>query len=86
MRPNSLPPTLSQVKEQVAMVASVDSRGDYILGTDEEELARLELQNQAWRPHVLECWREAAITNGSHVLDVGAGPGYASLDLGALGG
>ena len=86
MRPNSIPPTLSQVKEQVAMVASLDSRGDYILGTDEEELARLELQNQVWRPHVLECWREAGITNGSHVLDVGAGPGYASLDLAALVG
>jgi len=86
MRPNSLPPTLSQVKEQVAMVASVDSSGDYILGTDEEELARLELQNQVWRPHVLKCWREAGIANGSHVLDVGAGPGYASADLAALVG
>lgn len=48
MRPNSLPPTLSQVKEQVAMVASLDSSGDHVLGTDEEELARLELQNQVW--------------------------------------
>lgn len=86
MRPNSLPPTLSRVKEQVAMVASVDSSGDYILGTDEEELARLELQNQVWRPHVLKCWREAGIANGSHVLDVGAGPGYASADLAALVG
>jgi SAM-dependent methyltransferase len=74
------------VKEQVAMVASVDSSGDYILGTDEEELARLELQNQVWRPHVLKCWREAGIANGSHVLDVGAGPGYASADLAALVG
>jgi SAM-dependent methyltransferase len=68
------------------MVASVDSSGDYILGTDEEELARLELQNQVWRPHVLKCWREAGIANGSHVLDVGAGPGYASADLAALVG
>jgi SAM-dependent methyltransferase len=74
------------VKEQVAMVASVDSSGDYILGTDEEELARLELQNQVWRPHVLKCWREAGIANGSHVLDVGAGPGYASADLATLVG
>ena len=68
------------------MVASVDSSGDYILGTDEEELARLELQNQVWRPHVLKCWREAGIATGSHVLDVGAGPGYASADLAALVG
>ena len=68
------------------MVASVDSSGDYILGTDEEELARLELQNQVWRPHVLKCWREGGIATGSHVLDVGAGPGYASADLAALVG
>jgi SAM-dependent methyltransferase len=67
-------------------VASKNAGGDYILGTDEEELARLELQNRIWRPHVLECWREAGITNGSHVLDVGAGPGYASTDLAALVG
>jgi len=74
------------VKEQVAIVARVDSSGDYILGTDEEELARLDLQNQVWRPHVAKCWREAGIANGSHVLDVGAGPGYASADLAALVG
>src|SRR5437016_4937952 len=86
MPPNSLPPTLSQVKEQVAMVTSVDSSGDYILGTDEEELARLELQNQVWRPHVLKCWRESGIANGSHVLDVGAGPWLRERGLGRPGG
>ncbi len=35
---------------------------------------------------MLKCWREAGIANGSHVLDVGAGPGYASADLAALVG
>jgi SAM-dependent methyltransferase len=86
MPPNSLPASLSHVKEQVTTAASKDSSGDYILGTDEEELARLELQNRVWRPHVLECWQEAGITTGSHVLDVGAGPGYASADLADLVG
>ena len=66
--------------------ASLDSGGDYILGTDEGELARLKLQNRVWRPYVLECWREAGIGTGSHVLDVGAGPGYASADLADLVG
>lgn len=47
---------------------------DYVLGDHQEELERLGLQHRAWRPTVLECWRQAGITRGSRVLDVGAGP------------
>ena len=54
---------------------------DYILGTGDEELARLGLQHRAWRPWMLESWRRAGITMGSRVLDVGAGPGYVTVDL-----
>ncbi len=50
---------------------------DYVLGTHDEEIARLGLQHRVWRPVVLECWQKAGITVGSRVLDVGAGPGYA---------
>lgn len=59
---------------------------DYILGTDTTEIERLGVQHDAWRPMVLECWRRAAIGAGSRVLDVGAGPGYASCDLAKLVG
>jgi hypothetical protein len=45
---------------------------DYVLGTHDEELARLGLQHRVWRPVVLDCWRKAGITVGSRVLDVGA--------------
>jgi SAM-dependent methyltransferase len=59
---------------------------DYILGTHEEELARLGLQHRVWRPVVLGCWQHAGITVGKRVLDVGAGPGYAAVDLAELVG
>ena len=59
---------------------------DYILGTHDEELARLGLQHRAWRAVVLDCWQNAGIKAGSRVLDVGAGPGYATVDLAEIVG
>lgn len=53
----------------------------YYLGTHDEEVRRLGLQHRVWRPHVLDAWRRAGVTTGSTVIDAGAGPGYASLDL-----
>jgi SAM-dependent methyltransferase len=54
---------------------------DYVLGTHDEEIARLALQHRVWRPHVLEGWRIAGIGPGQRVLDVGAGPGFVAVDL-----
>lgn len=54
---------------------------DYVLGTHDDEVARLGLQHRVWRATVLDCWRKAGISVGSRVLDVGAGPGYATFDL-----
>lgn len=59
---------------------------DYVLGTHDEELARLGLQHEVWRPYVLDAWRRAGISEGFRVVDVGAGPGFASLDLAAIVG
>lgn len=59
---------------------------DYILGTHDAELARLGLQHRVWRPVVLECWRKAGIAQGKRILDVGAGPGYAAMDLAEIVG
>jgi SAM-dependent methyltransferase len=59
---------------------------DYLLGTHDEEIVRLGLQHRVWRPTVLECWRKAGITVGKRVLDVGAGPGYGTLDLAEIVG
>ena len=59
---------------------------DYVLGTHDEELARLGLQHRLWRATALECWRRAGINLGSRVVDIGAGPGYATVDLAELVG
>src|SRR3954466_5832127 len=59
---------------------------DYVLGTHDEEVARLGLQHRVWRPVASDCWRRAGVTIGSRVLDVGAGPGYATVDLGEIVG
>jgi SAM-dependent methyltransferase len=59
---------------------------DYLLGTNEDELRRLGLQHSVWRPVVLTCWQQAGITVGSRVLDAGAGPGFATVDLAELVG
>jgi len=64
----------------------VTNERDYVLGTHDEELERLGLQHRAWRSVVLDCWRRAGITVCSRVLDVGAGPGYATVDLAEIVG
>ena len=59
---------------------------DYVLGTHDDELIRLGLQHRVWRPTMLDCWRRNGITTGMRVLDVGSGPGYATLDLAEIVG
>ena len=59
---------------------------DYVLGTHEEEISRLGLQHRVWRPVALDCWQRAGVTVGSRVLDLGAGPGYAAVDLAEIVG
>src|SRR5439155_735183 len=66
--------------------ASINPDRDYVLGTHGEELARLGLQHRVWRPVVLDCWQRAGLTVGKRVLDVGAGPGYATVDLAEIVG
>lgn len=59
---------------------------DYVLGTQDEEVDRLGLQHRVWRPRMIEGFRRAAIGPGSTVIDVGAGPGYATADLAEIVG
>jgi ubiquinone/menaquinone biosynthesis C-methylase UbiE len=62
------------------------SERDYVLGTHDAEIARLKLQHRVWRPRMFDAWRRAGITQGQTVIDVGSGPGYASLDLAEIVG
>ncbi len=59
---------------------------DYVLGTGDEEIARLGVQHRVWRARAIDAWRRAGIAAGQTVVDVGCGPGYASLDLAELVG
>jgi len=59
---------------------------DYVLGTHDEEIERLGLQHRVWRPHASAAWRRAGFDVGHTLLDVGCGPGYASLDLAEIVG
>jgi len=59
---------------------------DYILGTHDEEVERLGLQHRVWRPRALDAWRRAGITTGQTLIDVGCGPGFATLDLAEIAG
>ena len=59
---------------------------DYVLGTDAEEISRLGLQHRVWRPRALDAWMRAGFRAGQVILDLGAGPGYAALDLAEIVG
>ena len=59
---------------------------DYVLGTHDEEIERLGLQHRVWRPRVTDAWRLAGFTAGQTLIDIGCGPGYASIDLAEIVG
>ena len=59
---------------------------DYVLGTHDDEVNRLGLQHRAWRPRVLDAWARARIGEGASVIDFGAGPGFATIDLAEIVG
>ncbi len=59
---------------------------DYVLGTHDEEITRLGVQNEVWRPYATAAWKRAGFAPGQTLLDLGCGPGWATLDLAALAG
>ena len=62
------------------------SERSYYLGTHDVEAWRLGVQHRVWRARTLDVWRRAGITDGSTVIDAGAGPGHATLDLAEIVG
>lgn len=59
---------------------------EYVLGTHDAELARLGLQHQLWLAQSARGWEKAGFARGQKILDVGCGPGYATVDLSQLVG
>lgn len=56
----------------------------YVLGTGEDELARLAQQHRLWCDTAVQAWQRAGVAPGQRALDVGAGPGFAAFDLAQL--
>ena len=57
------------------------SHNDYVLGTRDDEMARLSRQHDLWRDECENAWTFGDIRSGSRVLDIGCGPGVATVDL-----
>lgn len=63
-----------------------DHSEDYLLGTTDEELGRLGYQHNVWHPEAEKLWELAGFKAGQSLLDLGCGPGFATLDLSQIVG
>ncbi len=55
--------------------------GDYVLGTDDAELARLAFQHEVWRAPTERLIDALQLAPGARAVDLGCGPGLALEDL-----
>jgi SAM-dependent methyltransferase len=59
---------------------------NYLLGSTDEELERLGFQHRVWSEQAFSLWEIAGFGRGQSLLDLGCGPGFATLDLAHLVG
>ncbi len=59
---------------------------DYHLGTSDQEAQRLGFQHQVWQDVTEQLWRKAEFGYGQTILDLGCGPGFATVELARLVG
>ena len=57
---------------------------EYVLGTNDAELTRLGFQHRLWSGYALAMWERAGFAPRRRILDVGCGPGFASIDMAYL--
>jgi len=69
-----------------APAAAREPAGDYLLGSGDAELARLAFQHRAWAEAAYALWERAGFRRGATLLDLGCGPGFATVDLAHLVG
>lgn len=54
---------------------------EYLLGANQSEFERLQFQHSVWRANTNNFLDRLGVGRGWHCLDVGAGPGFVSIDL-----
>ena len=59
---------------------------EYLLGMQPAEVRRLDQQHRTWRALTERVWGLAGFGRGQSLVDLGSGPGFASLDLARLVG
>jgi SAM-dependent methyltransferase len=72
--------------EPAQLSRMANAERDYVLGTHDDEIERLGIQHEVWRGRAMAAWRRAGFKAGQTILDVGSGPGYATLDIASLVG
>ncbi|MBI1827202.1 MAG: methyltransferase domain-containing protein [Planctomycetes bacterium] len=65
---------------------SAPDEKSYVLGTHDDELARLGFQHRVWAEYAFALWERAGFAPNQTILDLGCGPGYATLDLARIAG
>ena len=59
---------------------------EYLLGTTDQELARLAFQHRIWGAATFLLWEKAGFGYGQTLLDLGCGPGFTTVELAHLVG
>jgi SAM-dependent methyltransferase len=85
---------VNSLQRKIRMVVGVENsyravmagEREYILGTHNEEIARLALQHRVWRSAARVAWHRGGFRTGHTLIDVGSGPGNATFDLAELAG
>jgi ubiquinone/menaquinone biosynthesis C-methylase UbiE len=68
-------------KHPYIVAMTIPAHRDYLLGINESEEERLRFQHHVWRENTDSFLDRIDIQKGWNCLDVGAGPGFVSLDL-----
>ncbi len=71
---------------KTSQTTSKPEEREYLLGTHAEEYERLGFQHRVWAAPTFELWEAAGFGPGQRILDLGSGPGFASIDLAYLVG
>ena len=60
---------------------AVKEEHEYVLGSSDREIERLEFQHGVWSGPTSRLWDQAGIGEGASVVDLGCGPGLCSAEL-----